>query len=259
MTIYQTRQLGIEFERRVQTVLPATESYQKLDTETIYSFLNQYQQKYVHDVYNKVDTAEQNTKLSSRMERILEALLKQETLTTVLERGDEMVNGRSITYAVPVDYAMYVRSTSKVDKTFNWTGSNGEYSILTNVLIGQQYAQKLIETSNNSLRILRQPVAVMSPNSKVNTSSIPTLTIIHDRYTNIIGANLLYYKMPRYFDIMTSVPCELPMDCFDDLVSGAVELYITYVRGGIRRQEEDGRMDRFNRRQAQREAEQNQE
>ena len=42
MTIYQTRQLGIEFERRVQTILPATEASAKLDTETIYSFLNQF-------------------------------------------------------------------------------------------------------------------------------------------------------------------------------------------------------------------------
>ena len=45
MTLNQTRQLGIEFERRIQTILPATENIAKLDTETIYSFLNQYQQK----------------------------------------------------------------------------------------------------------------------------------------------------------------------------------------------------------------------
>lgn len=252
MTIYQTRQLGIEFERRVQTILPATESSAKLDTETIYSFLNQYQQKYIHDIYNKIDDSQPNTKLSSRMERILETMLKQQKLQNVLQREDNVANGRSITYSVPVDYSMYVRSTSKVNKTFNWDGGGTNYSILTNVLVNQQYVQQLVETSNNSLRILRQPVAIMSPND----NSYPTLTIIHDRYTNIVEVCLLYYKTPRYFDIMTSVPCELPIDCFDDLVSGAVELYINYVRGGIRQQEEDGRMDRFNRRQAQRENEQ---
>ena len=51
MTLDQTRQLGIEFERRVQTMIPETESIQKLDTETIYSFLNQFQDKYIHDIY----------------------------------------------------------------------------------------------------------------------------------------------------------------------------------------------------------------
>jgi len=30
---------------------------------------------------------------------------------------------------------------------------------------------------------------------------------------------------------MTSTPCELPMDAFDDLVTGAVDLYVDYVAG----------------------------
>jgi hypothetical protein len=42
MTLEQTRLLGIEFERRVQTMIPETEFSLKLDTETIYSYLNQF-------------------------------------------------------------------------------------------------------------------------------------------------------------------------------------------------------------------------
>jgi len=42
MTLEETRQLGIEFERRIQTMIPEREFLNKLDTETIYSFLNQY-------------------------------------------------------------------------------------------------------------------------------------------------------------------------------------------------------------------------
>ena len=30
---------------------------------------------------------------------------------------------------------------------------------------------------------------------------------------------------------MTSTPCELPMDSFEELVSGAVDLYVQYVAG----------------------------
>jgi hypothetical protein len=40
MSLQETRQLGIEFERRVQTMIPETEIVSKLDTDTIYSFLN---------------------------------------------------------------------------------------------------------------------------------------------------------------------------------------------------------------------------
>ena len=55
MTLEDTRRLGIEFERRVQTMIPDTEFLEKLDTETIYSYLNQYQDKYVHEIYRNLD------------------------------------------------------------------------------------------------------------------------------------------------------------------------------------------------------------
>jgi hypothetical protein len=40
MTLEDTRRLGMEFERRVQTMIPEKQFLEKLDTETIYSFLN---------------------------------------------------------------------------------------------------------------------------------------------------------------------------------------------------------------------------
>jgi hypothetical protein len=55
MTLEQTRQLGIEFERRVQTMIPETEFVAKLDTETIYSYINQYQDQLIHELYRSVD------------------------------------------------------------------------------------------------------------------------------------------------------------------------------------------------------------
>jgi hypothetical protein len=55
MNIDETRQLGIEFERRIQTMIPETEYISKLDTETIYSYLNQYQDKFIHDIYKSLD------------------------------------------------------------------------------------------------------------------------------------------------------------------------------------------------------------
>lgn len=81
--------------------------------------------------------------------------------------------------------------------------------------------------------------------------------MIIDRYTTITNVSVCYYRRPLYFDIMTSIPCELPMICFEDLVAGAVELFMSYVRGGIRQQEEDGRRERAARRAEQKEAEQN--
>ena len=267
MTIYQTRQLGIEFERRVQTILPATENVAKLDTETIYSFLNQYQQKYVHDIYRGLDKVESGTRLATHVERVLQAMLKSAVLNEIEDNSDYSIvydntnisdAGRSKTYAVPNDYQMYVRSVSNVTSTFSWIGNENSVDVLPNVFTSQTDVWKLMETPHNKLRILRYPAAILSPYSITEDeyTNKPTLTVIHDRYTTIKDVKLLYYKEPIYFDIMTSTPCELPMDCFDDLVTGAVELYINYVRGGIRQQEEDGRKERAAQRQAEREAEQ---
>lgn len=288
MTIYQTRQLGIEFERRVQTILPATENIAKLDTETIYSFLNQYQQQYVHNIYRNLDNVQAGSQVSAHVERVLQPMLKSAVLVELSDDSNFSVEydntgisdvARSKTYRVPTDYQMYVRSVSNVTRTFSWVGDNNSKDVLPNILTSQTDVWKLMETPHNKLRILRYPAAVISPytildaptqadfdnndeayqqaiNDYLEANNKPTITIIHDRYTDIAGVKLLYYKEPAYFDIMTSTPCELPMDCFEDIVTGAVQLYISYVRGGIRQQEEDGRRERAAQKQAEREAEQ---
>ena len=60
---------------------------------------------------------------------------------------------------------------------------------------------------------------------------LPTLNVIYDQYTTPVGIKVVYYAQPRQFDIMTNTPCELPMDAFDDIVTGAVDLYVQYVAG----------------------------
>lgn len=227
MTLNETRQLGIEFERRIQTMIPEKE-FDKLDTETIYSFLNQYQDRYIHDIYRNLDNIQSGTKLSSHVESVLQTLLKTDELTAA-GNSNPIDTPLSIVCELPPDFDMYVRSTSIVSNTYNFKVSNNtnqSLKIIPNQFVSQNDAWKLFETPNNSLRILRQPAAILSKNSDKYT-----LTIIHDRYTNIQKVGLTYYAKPTYFDIMTSTECELPIDVFDDIVSGAIDLYIQYVAG----------------------------
>lgn len=228
MTLNETRQLGIEFERRIQTMIPEKE-FDKLDTETIYSFLNQYQDRYIHDIYRNLDNIQSGTKLSSHVESVLQTLLKTSELIPA-GNSNPIDTPLSIVCELPPEFDMYVRSTSIVSNTYNFKASNNTnkgLKIIPNQFVSQNDAWKLFETPNNTLRILRQPAAILSKNKAGEC----TLTVIHDRYTNIQKVGLTYYAKPTYFDIMTSTECELPIDVFDDIVSGAIDLYIQYVAG----------------------------
>ena len=126
MSIEDTRRLGIEFERRVQTMIPDTEFLEKLDTETIYSFLNQYQDKYVREIYRNLDQIQSGSHLSAHVESVLQSLISEkemlvsneedvvENMSTTTRMGEDTIvaTGRSISYKLPKEFYMYVRSVS---------------------------------------------------------------------------------------------------------------------------------------------------
>ena len=278
MTLEQTRQLGIEFERRVQTMIPEKEILDKLDTETIYSYLNQYQDKYIHEIYRNLDRIESGSKYSAHVESILQSMLKSQEISiddayNYTEDGVVDPNGvtivdtaRSVVYKLDPQFYMYIRSVSQVGSTYSYrsgeSSNSNKIRVIPNKLVSQSEVWKLIETPHDSLRILRYPAAVLgeyqgwetsesSLDEGIITEKHPTLTVIYDRYTTPLGIKILYYAQPQHFDLMTSVPCELPMDAFDDIVTGAVDLYVQYVAGAEarRRQQQE---------QAQRDARENQ-
>ncbi len=249
MTIEDTRRLGIEFERRVQTMIPDTEFLEKLDTETIYSFLNQYQDKYVHEIYRNLDQIQSGSNLSAHVESVLQQLMDTKEIecdsADVIEDGAIDIQpasgvvidtGRSITYKLPDKFYMYIRSVSKVSKTYSFktpsTSQSSPIRVIPNQLVSQSDVWKLIETPHDSLRILRYPAAVLNKYTKGSGGEVyPTLTVIYDQYTVPEAIEVVYYKQPSSFSLMTNTACELPLDAFEELVSGAVDLYVQYVAG----------------------------
>jgi len=177
MTLDETRQLGIEFERRIQTMIPETQLQNKLDTDTIYSYLNQYQDKYIHEIYRNLDNVQPESKLSSHFESVLQSMLAtynvkvtatQDASTNIHDNNGIVIvdTARSYTFMLPNDFYMYLKSVSNVSSTFSFKNGSSNDSlrtkILPNRLVSQSEVWKIIETPHNNLRILKYPVVVLN-------------------------------------------------------------------------------------------------
>lgn len=218
MSLKETRQLGIEFERRVQTMIPETEIISKLDTETIYSFLNQYQDKFVHDIYKALDQIPTPSKPSAYVESVIQGLLEYKKYT--VESEDNM-----FTIKMPSDFGLYVTSSAIVDDSYRMKDANGKGE-LPITLVSKTKAQEFITRPQDNMRIMRQPIAYFDGDNKNKY-----IKVYYDRYTSPEYFKLSYYKIPQYMNLFDNKPCELDMSAFDDLVTGAVDLYIQYVAG----------------------------
>lgn len=232
MTIQETRQLGIEFERRVQTMIPQKEILEKLDSETIYSFLNQYQDKLIHDLYRTVDQIP-----TSNTETYIETLLNSMMETAQLTPSSTRPICRC---ELPQNFGLYIKSYSKVSSSYRLNGETGAGTI-PNELISVKDVNKLISRPQDSLRILRSPIVWLADENGLGA--------LYDCYTEPVNIQLEYYKLPNYMNPLTSTRCELPMEMFEQLVSGAVDLYVQYVSGAEanrRRQQEQAQQQRNN-------------
>ena len=216
MTIEETRQLGIEFERRVQTMIPDKEYADKLDTETIYSFLNQYQDKYVHEIYRALDKVPASNN-SAYIESIVRGLIEEQKVSFT----DNSSN--IYKFALNDNFGLYINSTTTASTSQSYKNETPKKVVMQNELITKSQEHKFKNTAYDSMRIIRKPLVCFTEDGNIE--------LIVDRYTKPTSFNMHYYKTPAYMNLFTSTECELPIDCFDDLVTGAVDLYVQYVSG----------------------------
>lgn len=215
MTLSETRNLAIEFERRIQQTYPNFNVKEKLTSDVIYSMLNEYQNTY----FKTLILADDQDKSGTRQQRFIDDSIS--TFITYAEiqptaKNNPKEDDYHSYFDIPDGYYAYIRSTSKLSKSYKSDDElTKNYPTVPNIQVKNGEDQNALVTVYNH-GIIKRPLLTQHNN---------LFSVLHDEYTSIASICLHYYRRPQTFGLETA--CELPLRCFDDLVQGAVDMYLT--------------------------------
>lgn len=230
------REMQIEFERRITLMNPDFELKEKLTSDTIFSFLNAYTERFVRINYLQEDNVADNTRAQKKNADTLKGLIVRTTLSKQAS-DEENTDCNTSKFELPEDYFLYIRSNCKVSSTYKGAVSEDDpyLSIIPNKTIREEDIDKVLSTSFNKA-ILRNPYVVLNAGMADDYSEKCYLNVIHDTYTNITSVDLVYYRKPKKFDVIgvdgTNIldHCELPENVHMEIIEGAVEMFITEAK-----------------------------
>lgn len=231
------REMQVEFERRITLMNPDFELKEKLTSDTIFSFLNAYTERYVRINYLQEDQVLDGTRAQKKNADALKGLIVR-GLYEVDAKDSKNTDKVSDRVKLPEDYFLYIRSNSMISKNYKIeteiTNEN-EYAITPNKTIREDDVEKIISTYYNKA-IMLNPYVVLNAGNNADTKKNIYINIIHDEYTVIKKLDLVYYRKPKKFDVIgvdgvnVLNKCELPDNVHMEIVEGAVEMFITEAR-----------------------------
>lgn len=216
---------------------PDFELKEKLTSDTIFSFLNAYTERYVRINYLQEDQVLDGTRAQKKNADALKGLIVR-GLYEVDAKDSKNTDKVSDRVKLPEDYFLYIRSNSMISKNYKIeteiTNEN-EYVITPNKTIREDDVEKIISTYYNKA-IMLNPYVVLNAGNNADTQKNIYINIIHDEYTVIKKLDLVYYRKPKKFDVIgvdgvnVLNKCELPDNVHMEIVEGAVEMFITEAK-----------------------------
>lgn len=231
------RTMQMEFERRITLMNPNFELKEKLTSDTIFSFLNAYTERYVRNNYLQEDSVQDGTRAQKKNQDALKGLITRALLTldTKDNNSTDKVSDRAI---LPDDYFLYIRSNSVISKNYKLEEEIQEeenYVITPNKTIREDDVEKILSTYYNKA-ILLNPYVVLNNGNNSDKQKKLYINVIHDEYTIVKKLDLVYYRKPKKFDVIgvdgknILDHCELPENVHMEIVEGAVEMFITEAK-----------------------------
>lgn len=233
----KAREMQVEFERRIQLMNPNFELTEKLTSDTIFSFLNAYCERFVRNNYLQEDMVQDGTRQQKKNADALKGLITRQTLTVTTKDSynTDKTSDRAI---LPTNYFLYIRSNSLISKNYKLDTEialEENYVVTPNKTIREDDVEKIISTYYNKT-ILRNPYVVLNNGNESDADKELYINIIHDEYTIIKKLDLVYYRKPKRFDVIgvdsltVFDECELPENVHMEIVEGAVEMFITEAK-----------------------------
>lgn len=230
------RQMQSEFERRIVLMNPDFEIKDKVTSDTIFSFLNAYTERYVRLNYLQEDAIQDGTRAQKKNQDAIKGLVTRGIFEVVNDSNNS--DGLSDRAILPADYFLYIRSNSILSKNYKLEEEiedEDKYIVTPNKTIREDDVEKVISTYYNKA-IMLNPYVALNAGNNADTDKNLYINLIHDEYTVIKKIDLVYYRKPRRFNVIgvdnvnILDHCELPENVHMEIVEGAVEMFITEAK-----------------------------
>lgn len=228
----KAREMQIEFERILQTTNPEFALKNKLDSDTIFYYLNIAQIRFINITYISLDNLKQTVENLRKNTDAFKALIVTKSLTDGVEINENTFGKR---YKLPNTdddmFFLYLRSSSYVSGTYldipDTVSEKDNKVLVPNRLITQDEVNKILTSYYNS-PILRQPCVTLDANDTAESY----ITVYVDKYTNLKGCDITYIRKPKKFNVIISDDssiidhCELSENVHEEIVKLAVNMFL---------------------------------